>query len=856
MAKSSARKSKSKEPVQDLTLWYTDLTSLDPSLKNETWASQYLFYMKRSGVTVRFLDPVKARTYRETDNLNLDAAPYKAMVDPITPMGDGGKAEYFGSDWKANPIYIHLKNIVKAEIEKTGKQIEINLTDKYAKTRKMNENYRILYREAFRKLINDLAKEMGIPGVTENQDPYKWVDNVFSDKEDNQKQSDVIDKYIDLIKTQITDSQDFALYNELIYKGDYELAFELGVKYYMETLNKWSERWADEIIDDLMHFNKACGEWYTDLTNGRPVVERFFPERLNVSKFTRKDGEDIVHYYIEYDIIFADFIRQIGKNLSPQKLKEVFELNKAQGGSHGIEWQDSYWDFSRTNYSRDNATIRIGKAACLTTDMEVQIEDTNSGYPLYTKADLSWAPMEGDENKKRIEKRYNVWRWWYYIPPTMSTINAANWEWQCEFIFELQKHQDQQRYGDNGRFSKSPLVIYDNSSQATFTDVVQTYMPKIHHCWHNFQNCLVNDFDAVIFAQDFVGGLMAAVDESNKINAGDPNKPTGGNGRDAYMAQWKMIQQSGKGFLNMTDSKTGQLMIDPSKLMVHIKNEYVEKAEKWLALILIQYDLMIKSLAFSPITAGEEVKPRTPVAALEQNLKAADSSKFFIQKGYEVFYKMYAERFIRFILDIAGEAKKQGYTKRFDEFMNQVGYANGLALEGLADVTPEDVGMSVDYVDNTAKKEFIMNLAIEYVKTKELSEDFLYLIMGCDNWKYSFVLMRLGIKQRRKENEKLQQQQHQNIMEQKEADLQIAMALQTAKDTGKDQNILTEGKVKDMINLSLNNAKMQAQGALKQQTDALRKSENLQKTNLDMIKDDNKARHDKELEAIASRDRD
>lgn len=816
--------------VQDKSLWYTDLSSVAPEFKNELWAAQALLYMKRSGGSRIFLDPKKAVLYRNTDSLDLDADVYKRLVDPVTPMGGGGEAKYFSSDWKSNPIYIHLKNIVKAEIQKTGKQLEVNLTDKFAKTRRMNENYRILYQNAFRKLINQLAPTIGLPGISDGQDPFKWAQNLANKTptaEDQQKQpSDVIDKFIDLIKNQITDSQDMALYNEFIYKGDYEIAFELGIRYYIMDLNKWDERWADEFIDDILHFNKFCGEWYTDLITGRPTIERFIPEKLYTSPFKRKDGEDLMYYFIEYDVSFGDFTKTIGRNLSPQKLKEVFIWNKAQGARHNITWADAY-DYSYSNLTRDNAMIRVGKAAFLSQDLSVQIEDTNSGYRMEAP-NVNWRPMEDESHLNRIEKNYNVWRSWYYIPPTLSELQNSEYTWQSGFIFQLQVNQDQQRYGEDGRYSKSPLVIYDNSSQATFTDITQTFMTKINYSWQGFQNCLVNDFDAVIFSDDFVGGLLSAVDEDNKINAGDPNNPTGGNGQDAFMEQWKMIKQSGKGFLRMRDPKTGQPLMDANKLIVHIKNEYLAKAEQFLAIILQQYDLLIKSLALSPLTAGEEVKPRTPVAGLEQSLKASESATFFVQKPYEILVKMYGERMIRYILDICQEAK-EGFTKRFDEFMDNVGYANGLALEGLADIPPESIGMKVDYTDNTAKKQFIMELANEYVKTKELSEDFLYLILGTDNWKYSFVLMRMAIKQRKKELQDQARQQQQDIMEQKQADLQIANAMQQAKDVGKDQNIATQGKVQMAVNKSLNQDKYQSQAALTSQKTQSKMSEAEQK---------------------------
>lgn len=788
-------------------IWFSDLNNIPAENKNELWAAMALYYMKKNSRL--FLDPVRAAAYRSTDSLQLEERIYKEMVDPTTPMGGGGQASYFSADWKANPSYLKLKSIVKAKLSKSGKQLEVNMTDKYAKTRKMEHNYTILYRDLFRNIINEYAPMVGLPPISKEQDPFKWVKNTFQNEEaKGQPTTDLVDNYIDLIKNQITDSKDLAMYNEMIYKGDYEKAFELGMQYYLFSLNKYKDRYESDFIDDVMHFNKACGEWYTDEITGRPVVERFVGEKLWVSNFKRKDGEDLLFYFTEYDITFADFAKTMGRNMTEQQLKKVFDYQKAQGSTSGMmTWAN---DLATPNSARDNSMIRIGRAGILSQDISVYMGDVEGMRPM----PVTWKPMEGDG--KKIEKYYNVWYSFYYVPPTTNSINNSDFAWQSQYIFDIKKNQDQQRYGEDGRYSKPPLVIYDNSNQASFTDITQYYMPKIHFASHKFQNCLVNDLDAVALADDFIGGLLGAVDESNKINPGNPNEATGGNGRDAMMEQWKMIQQGGKGFLKMTD-KHGQLIIDPSKLVIPIKNGYLDKAEKYLAVIAIQYDEMVRVLGQSNASTGETIKPRTPVAAIQESLKSSEDSVFDIQKTYEAFLKIYGERMIQYIIQIAQEATK-GYTKRWEEFLDNVGYANGLAIEGMADVPPESVGLTVEYTDTEAKKQFLMDLATEYVKGGMLDETFLDLLLSVDNWKMGFTLFRIGVKQRKKEAQEEAAIQQQYIMQQKQMDLQIAQVLAGAKTDGKLAEIQKQAEMQNMINQALNDAKYKTQSALKSET--------------------------------------
>lgn len=844
MAKTKTVKEK---PVPNLSIWWSDLQAVPTEDRNEVFCAELLYFMKRNARL--FLDPQRAIAYRSTDRLELDERIYRELVDPVTPMGGGGTAEYFSSDFKADPIYLHLKNICKADILKSSKTIEVELTDKYAKTRRMEKNYKILYQGLFRRIINEYAPTVGLPTISDNEDPYKWVARLMDEQGGSQEgtsqvgmegepvkkkskknlpDNDVIDNFADLIANKINDSEDLALYNELIYKGDYEIAFELGIDYYLNSLNKFQDRWSDVFLDDVLHFNKASGEWYTDLMTGRPVIQRLIPENLWVSPFRQKDFEDGMYYFYEYEISFGDFARTIGKNLSAEKLKQVFLYQKTQGAAHRTNWVGEAWV---PNNTRDNAMIRIGRAAALAQDLSVQMEDIDATYPTSYPTDLTWKPLEGD-NKKRIDKYYNVWYSWYYIPPTTNSLSNADYAWQAQFIFDIQKNQDQQRFGEDGRFSKSPLVLFDNSSQASFTDVTQSYMPMIHHARHQFQNCIVNDFEATIFPDEFIGGLLNAVDEGNKNDVDNPNNPTGGNGHDAAMQQWKMITQSGKGFLKMTD-KNGQLILDPNKLVVHVKNGYLEKALQWLEILGVQYNQMVKALAQSPITTGEEAKPRVPVAALQQSVMATDSGRFYIQRTYEAFVKIYAERMVQYIIQIAKESL-DGYSKRWDEFCENIGYANGLAIKGMADIPPESVGLTIQLLDNSARKEFVMQLATEFVKTGQLDIDFLNLILTTENWKYGYMLMRIGVKEKKKELQQEAAQQQQYIMQQKEADLQIALALTGAKSKGKQEEIMTQGKVQDMINKELNDAKYQTQSALKQQTTESRMAETdnkLQKEN-------------------------
>lgn len=802
--------------LQNRSIWFSDLQYIKPELKNSLWAAQNIYFAKKNARL--FLDPRRAKEYRALDILALNEQVYKQMVDPITPLDGGGTATYFSADWQANPIYLHLKNIVKAELQRTAKQLEVNLTDKLAPTRRMRENYRIIYKDLFRETINEYAELVGLPKLTNSQDPFKWAKSFYKNQqggeESNEQGTDIVTKYIDLIRNQIQDDQDLALYNELIYKGDYEIAFEKGIEHYLVNQNEWQRRHSDTIIDNIMHFNKSCNLWYTDKITGRPVIEAVMPEYLWVSPFKQKDGEDLMYYFYEWLVTFGDFVKMMGGTLTPVQLKAVFEYNKTQGSAHGIAWQDS---FNRVNTLRDNAMIRIGRMSVLSQDYDVNMDDVIAP-PMNSNTDgLSWETGAGRPVEIETDQRhYNVWYSWYYIPPTTNSLSNADYAWQAQFIFNIEKNQDQFRTGEQGRYCKSPLVIYDNSNQASFTDVVQAYMPKINNLWHQYQNCIINDVEAVILAEEFLGGMLGAVDEDNKLSPDNPNAATGGNGRDVRLEQWKMIKQGGSGFLKMTD-KQGNLILDPSKLMIPYKNGLMDKAVKCMEQMLLLYDQLTKALARGSASEGEDVKPRTTVSALQETLKSSDNGKWYIEKAYEEVYKMNAERVVQYILMCARESKEYGYTKRWDEFKDVVGLAYGLTVEGLEDIPPESIGLTVNYVDNTAKKDFIMQLALQYVKQQQLDNDILYLIMGCDNWKVAFCMVRMGINQRKREQAAKEELDYQRQVQLQQQQLQIAQTLQGFKTQGTNSNLQTQGQIDaNLIELE-NHVKAQNMQLQKQQ---------------------------------------
>ena len=288
-----------------------------------------------------------------------------------------------------------------------------------------------------------------------------------------------------------------------------------------------------------------------------------------------------------------------------------------------------------------------------------------------------------------------------------------------------------------------------------------------------------------------------------------------------------MIRQAGRGFLKMVD-KQGKPILDPSKMLLVYKNGYIERADKFMGQMINLYSQLNISLGNDPNAA----KPRVTTTGIQEAVKGADNSKWFMAKGYEFMVKACAERFVRYLLMCAEESKELGITDRYDEFRNVLGTTDGLLIEGLEDVAPESIALNISYVDNSGKKDFVMKLAENLVAQGKLDEDILYLILGTDNWKESFCLMRMSLTKKKKEEAAKQQLMHEQELELKQADLKIALALQKGKADGKDQNQVTQGKIQQMLDEQMNKIKAQTQSQLKDQMKNNKLTENAQKSKL------------------------
>lgn len=800
-------------------MYWDSLHFISPEEKDVHWMAECILFAKYNAKAL--VDQEKASEIRKMNRGVIDDTKYKKILDPVMPDGSGGKAEYFAADWKANPIFVHLDNIVEANMEKIPQNIYVKAADEYAKLKMQRENDRILSKKYFEKFVNDMNQQIGLPTLGKDEDPYRYVSNMGKSGA-----KAVPINMLDSIKGAIQDDEDLALFNEFIYKDGVEIAIELGVQHYFSE-NKY-QRVAEKVIEDVKNFNASCVRFFTSKTTGRPQLQYIDPSKVMVSPFAKNDLSDIVFWFIEYDVTFGDFVRMFGASIKQEcevdgraydeVLKEIFDLNRNNIGGHGRYWNECSWA------QRDAAKIRIGYIEIETQDFEVYSERIVRGNIRFRKEKQDFKvnrDMRKKYKTKKEERFYNCWYKAYYVPyrSGISTIQTSDFEIQAKYIFDFGKVQDQQREGDDYRYSKTSLVGW-SSDKMSFFDIMNAYMPKINLLWFHFQNNLANAMPhGAAFADELINLMMDTTDDSNK------------NGKDSKFEMIRRLKQTGYGIFKMFDDEGN--LINQGKPFAEVKTGHLSSARENLILMQDLYNVMTQALGINDVREGIDPKPRTSLGAIQMSFAASNNATYFIEKAYMDITLECARRMMYYFKDIV----EYGDSERLQDFYDVVGRANGMAVESIKDIPLHRLGLSIHNIATDGEKQRVMFMADRMVASGQLDPDTVLFIARVDNLKYAEAILRLKYKQKQRE---LQEQAERNqgfIMEQKQMDLQIEMYKIDAKAKGEAQvwDLIKnwDSRIKELELMY----KSQSQAALVDKRGENRQEQEVLKHNLDMKKE-------------------
>lgn len=808
----------------DRTAFYSDLAYIPKEYKaRKLWMAQSIFYAKKNSSLL--VDPVLAAKYRGYDLMTIDPLEYRALIDPPSKKSNG-LAEHTAADFKSFPIDIHLDNLIRAALEKIPNNLSVKVADPVAKAQEQKDKEKIIFQRIMREFINSMNAELGLPKIQDTQDPYKWAE-AYSKQGKGGEAIDTVGNPIDMIRNRVKNDDQLRMYMKYLYKNGLEIAFEAAIQYYFINLNKWELR-QDKFNNDLKNFNTCTGMWYTDATTGRPILKYLDPVSVYTSPFVERDGSDILYWGYEFYVSFAEFERMFGAKLRDDQKKKILEVNKLWNGNYGsdvgVQWQAGF---------KTNAQIKMGYYSVLTQEAEEFSKYyVNNEGGLERDNNASWdGPSEINE-KPNPNQTYNVWYSCYYIPMPSTGINDQvlvgneGWEWLAEYVFDIQKNVDMERYGVDSRYAKSALVVYRDNSRPSYTAIKYRFMPKINTLWHRIQNCIIQDINGMGWDEDLLAGVLQAVDSANEQDSKG--------GGDALINSMKTLKQSGVTWLKFRDANGNLVVTDPSKLFVAIKSGHMEAAQGYFMMMLQLYNEMTKALAMSDAASAEQPDPRTPAAGIQIAAEATKNARWYIERAVIETAIMFGERTIQWVNTICKDKKEFGASKRWDEFVQVVGLANGATIESIEDINFENVGVSVKSENTAAIKQLIVQVATEKMSTGQISsQDWGLILDSGDNWKLQIVEMSMAEEAKNEQLAAQQQAQFEQAMALEQQRTQTALALAGAKAEGVNSNIQTEAQMQAMIDQQMGQIKAQTKAEEDVRRKDFKEQESVLKSELD-----------------------
>ncbi len=445
----------------------------------------------------------------------------------------------------------------------------------------------------------------------------------------------------------------------------------------------------------------------------------------------------------EFDISFGEFVQMAGGDLKPEILRDIFNKNR-QFHSLANGYNQNYPEYDKCNtFQRNSAKIRIGYHEFETQNMDVYADYvTKQGNNVFTAVDHTYNPSYYQKtalNAKRVEKHYNVWYSFYYIPlDTLFTIaGTTSFKDQAKYIFQFGPVQDQVREGDDQRYAKGTFVGY-RSKRFSFAKIEHSFMPEIVKQWQLFQNdASASMSDGVLWAEEVINNMMKYVDSGK-------SSETEGGKKASKMEAIRVIRQTNSGIVNFTDD-TGE-EAGPGKqrkMFEKVELNSLDTAAKRLALIMTLYRLLTQSLGFNEVTEGQTPEARTNLGGINLAVAASSNALYQMEEALISSQLNLGERMMYYIKEIVDEGPD---SERFQEFQNIVGEANSMAAQGIKDIPLHKMSLHLEDQMTDQIKQEIINTAKEMAKAQIISPDQVLFLMFIENVKYAYAILAIEIR--------------------------------------------------------------------------------------------------------------
>lgn len=738
-----AQQNKNPEAVSELagrTIFYDQLHFIPTKDKNPYWAAQVLYFNKMSYEP--FVDQKEVQFYRDLELGKINEKLYKQFIDPVTPDGKGGDAKYFKANWKTCPIYMHLENIKEAQLKKLPFNIVCKASDEFSKLKQQENNDKILGAQYLRNYMNEIGPQLGIRHLRPDEDPFQFINQLEQQGQTTApgQQPSPTDgtSAADGIRAKIFDNDTLSIYNEYLYKDGVEVAFEIGIDTYINAINKFKRGILPRLIEDVKNVNAHIYRHYTSTTTGRPMIEYKDPGGLRISRCQKPDLSDHTGIIEEFDVSFGEFVQMAGGALEKELLKFIFNKNRE---FHGLMTGDLPTYDKCTTFQRNSAKIRLGYHEFETQNMDVYAQYVSAtGNNVFKKMDDNFTPSQYSKNTfgtERVEKYYNVWYSFYYIPiDTLFTVSGTtSFTDQAKYIFQFGPIQDQVREGDDMRYAKGTFIGY-RSKRFSFAKIEHSFMPEIIKLWQLFQNDLASSMsDGMEISVRAVNSMMKYVDSSSYPDTAEGK-------RLVTMEAIRIIRQTNSAIVDDTDD-SGDEPKNRRPVLTKTQLNSLDTAIKRLELIGTLYKLMTQALGLNEVAEGQTPEARTNFAGINLAMTASSNALYQMEEALIASQLNLAERMMYYIKEVIDEGPT---SRRFQEFQNIVGQANALAAQGIRSIPLHMMNLHLEDQMTDQMKADIIATAKEMAKAGIISPDQVLFLEMVENVKYAYAILAIEIR--------------------------------------------------------------------------------------------------------------
>lgn len=782
---------------------------IDPKLKTKEWALEYIksIYPQmttlfNSGMYGGAYDYATIRAYgqgKQPDSI------YKSMFNPqgyaqsragATGAGNNSSNDFTGLRWNITSPAQKYKNIVLAELEKMPVEVQCMATDVLAGKKRGKDMQLLKAQKPADQFLSQVSAKLQLPkpmksnfgkdvlGSSNNMSQFKDIEFNFD--------SDV----------------ELQMYMDVYYKQAVEIANEMCINTIFKQ-NKFDEI-LKEVRNDALDFGVAALHPYMDNNTCMPKIEWLRLDQVLVGTGRRRDFDDSDSWAYPELLTVNQIIGKFGKQLTPNKIKEIFKFGVEtygyyDNGSYNQSWSNSpsgngfNWEkIGRMDF--DRVSVKVSYIAFKSQNAETR-EYVKVKYGETKIKTQEYGYTTDNKNGKVVNHWGQVVYKGYYVVG-------------MDEIFDFGLLPNMVRREGREQQVMLDLIMYKFADKS-FTENMITHLDGIELCYLKLQLEIL-----MAIPSGYVIDWDALADIS-----------TGQSFKDDPLAYVQMFTQTGK-YIKRSLNEDGDLLPNAHLPAIQrLENGIANAINGYIEAIKFHTQQLEADIGFNPVAAGNAPQPRASATGEKISAQAVDNANYFLVSGMMTMFERTAQYVSSLVQDMI-TYKGAGY----DSLKAMVGAMNVSIMESMDDIPLHQFGIYVQEKMSDADMQQFKQFVMDAYAKNELDLSDVILVYFLENYKQAIALFNLKRSKQIEKNQQMQaqgaQMQQKTAAEMNQLKMQIAQLESDAKKQSADitgkwaymTEQLKEGAKPNlhMVDSDLKIQQIQAKGNIELQKEAMK----------------------------------